>query len=133
MADGTEPITDDELLYRRIPVSPGWYNPGSSLPPSPLAFRPRMSDLTGLSVHRAKYRSARSVAENARGSRYFVAVLGASDLRETGIEVVPRPLPGDPGHAELPALRSDNRKNTECLELQQALTLLCISIEGPYP
>jgi hypothetical protein len=26
MEDGTEPVADDELLYRRIPVSKGWYD-----------------------------------------------------------------------------------------------------------
>ncbi|HUY33417.1 MAG TPA: hypothetical protein VMV69_11770 [Pirellulales bacterium] len=26
--EGAEPIADDELLYRRIPVSTGWYDDG---------------------------------------------------------------------------------------------------------
>ncbi len=52
--DGTEPIADDELLYRRIPVSTGWFDPSLAIFPSPLAFRPRDDDLTGLSLVRGE-------------------------------------------------------------------------------
>ncbi len=27
MDSGTDPIEDDELLYRRVPASTGWYDP----------------------------------------------------------------------------------------------------------
>ena len=40
--DGTEPIADEELLYRRVPASMPWYSPGAGVefasffrPPSP--------------------------------------------------------------------------------------------------
>ncbi len=55
MSDGTEPIDDMEILYRRIPVSQGYYDPKVDSKPSPLAFKPTKSDTTGLSLYRAKY------------------------------------------------------------------------------
>jgi hypothetical protein len=134
MVEGNDPIDDEELLYRRIPVSQNWYDPASTLPPSPKAFKPhRTNDASGLSLYRARFKTAQEVAANDREARFYVAVLKAGDLRRRGVEVLPRPLPGDPGHAELPDLRSDNRDQTRCLELQLALTRLCVSIEGPYP
>lgn len=39
--DGTEPIADEEFIYRRIPVSEKWYDPQTSKHPSPKAFKPR--------------------------------------------------------------------------------------------
>ena len=134
MADACEPITDDEELYRRIPVSQNYYDPSISEPPSPKAFRPRKPDETGLSIQRAKFASVEEICTNDGGRRYYVAVLRAGDLRERGIEVVPRPERGSPGHAELPRLRYENRRNTECEELQVMLAReLCVRVVGPFP
>ena len=47
---GDQPITDEEELYRRIPVSTNWYDPETDPWPSPKAFRPLKGDTTGLSV-----------------------------------------------------------------------------------
>lgn len=133
LVDGTEPITDDEELYRRIPVSMNWYDPATAPYLSPKAFRPRQDDETGLSVYRAKYKSAEEVGKSGRGKRYFVGVLCAGDLRKQEIMVIPKPaLPDDPGHAELPGLRYANRKETEDLQLLLAEGL-CLRIEGPFP
>ena len=44
--DGTEPVADDELLYRRIPVSTKWYTESGL---SPEAFDPRRDETTGIS------------------------------------------------------------------------------------
>ncbi len=134
MADACEPITDDEELYRRIPVSQNYYDPSIPEPPSPKAFRPRESDETGLSIQRAKFASEEEICTNDRGSRYYVAVLRAADLRARGIEVVSRPLSGNPGHAELPQLRYENRRNPEPEELQVMLAReLCVRVVGPFP
>ncbi len=134
MPDGTEPILDEELLYRRVPVSQKYYRPGIDKPASPEAFRPNKNrDQTGLSVFRAKYVSPEEVAQNDRGSKYFVAVLRAGDLRSQGIEVVPRPTEeAGPGHAELPGLRSENRRETEG-EQKLLARKLSLEILGPYP
>ena len=101
MDDGIEPITDDELLYRRIPASMGWYSASAGL--SPQAFAPHATnDITGLSVSRAKYKSIQAAAKGRPGKSYYVAILRAGDLRQRGIQVVPRPLPEDVGTQNSP-------------------------------
>ena len=47
-----EPIADEELLYRRVPVSKGWIDEHGVRPD---AFEPRADDDTGLSVYRARF------------------------------------------------------------------------------
>ena len=47
--DGSEPIADDELIYRRIPVSQNWYDAKADPKPLQQTFRPRAEDITGLS------------------------------------------------------------------------------------
>jgi hypothetical protein len=108
--DGTEPIADHELLYRRIPISQGWYDP--AIDPKPLlqAFRPRSDDVTGISVVRGEpYNTAEQGAQGSSKSGYFVLVLRAGDLRAHGIDVVPRPVEGISGHAEITNLTAMNR------------------------
>ena len=134
MLDGTEPITDDEILYRRSNTSEKHFNPESGEPISPKAFKPhRDRDKTGLSVFRAKYVNPYKLCDDGSGRRFWVISLCAGDLRRHGIEVIPRPSKqAGPGHAELPGLHSDNRKKTEELQLIIA-EKLCLRIEGPYP
>jgi hypothetical protein len=131
VGDGGEPITDDELIYRRIPVSTGWYSPETGLKPE--AFAPhKVADITGVSISRAKYKSVAEAARGRPGKSYYVAVLRAGDLREREIAVEPQPLPGDPGHAELPDLTSSNRKTDQTIERQRLLASLCLRVEGPF-
>lgn len=131
MDDGSEPIADEELLYRRVPASTGWYSPESGLKPE--AFAPhKIHDATGLSLSRGKYKSAEDAALGQPGKSYYVVVLHAADLRGQGIAVEPQPLPGDPGHAELPGLNSDNRKQDLTLERQRILATLALRVEGPF-
>src|SRR5438105_3323919 len=111
--DGTEPIADDELLYRRIPVSKDWYTPDGL---SPEAFHPREDETAGISVYRAKYKSIEEAAKGKGKRGYYVAVLRAGDLRQHGIDILPRPTPDDPGHAELPDLTSQHRHTPEADE-----------------
>jgi hypothetical protein len=131
--DGTEPIEDDEELYRRIPASTNWYDPDKQPCLSPHAFRPNKNDGTGISIHRAKYKSAEEAARGRRGKTYFVAVLRAGDLREHGIEVLARPQEGDPGHAEIPCLNYTQRREKKALESKDLLAYeLTIRVEGPF-
>lgn len=132
MEEGSEPISDDELLYRRVPVSAGWFDATTGLKPE--AFAPhRVNDATGLSVYRAKYKSIEEAATGRPGKAYYVAVLRAEELKGHGITVVPRPLPGDPGHSELADVNSSNRKTDQVLELQRLLIQLCHAVIGPFP
>ena len=133
MVDGTEPIDDDELLYRRIPLV--HFNASNDPKPALQAFKPRRDDTTGLSVSRAKYKSIEQVAQNPRGKQYYVAVLRAGDLRAHGILVVPSPKPPDDlGHAELPGLTYDHRNDDSVEEWKVRLAEeLCLRVEGPFP
>ena len=132
-ADGTEPISDDEILYRRIPVGSEWFDPEVDPRPSPKAFRPRPDDTTGLSLYRRKYKSPQQVAANPRGARYYVAELHAGDMRAKGITVIPGPLPGDPGHAAISDLTYENRKTSRAMEIQKTLAEeLCLGVHGPF-
>ena len=132
--DGTEPIDDDEFLYRRIPVSQNWYDPQVDSRPSPEAFRPTQFDKTGLSLSRGKYKSIEDAARGMEGKKYYIAILRAGDLRAIGIPVEPRPQPNDPGHAEIPGLTYDNRKTDRALEWKVLLAQqLCLRVEGPFP
>ena len=120
MDSGSDPIEDDELLYRRVPASTGWYDTTAGVL-KPQAFGPhKTQDITGLSVARAKHKSIGEAARGRPGKSYFVAVLRAGDPRRRGIDVVPRPdLPDgrhDPAHADLPDLNSKTRKASETLE-----------------
>jgi hypothetical protein len=124
-----EPIADDELLYRRVPLP--WYSPNTGLMPE--AFAPhKINDATGVSVARAKYKLAEDAARGRPGKQYYVACLQAGKLRENGIAVVPRPEPDDPGHSELPDLNAANRKDDRTLELQRLLVHLTIDVQGPF-
>src|SRR5437867_2518329 len=104
--DGTEPIEDDEILYRRVPVSRDWYSTTSGM--SPVAFEPLKRDDTGLSIVRAKYCSIEQAANGPSKQGYFVVLLRAGDLRQRGIEIAPSPIAGIPGHAEITSLTFQN-------------------------
>jgi hypothetical protein len=132
--DGTEPIADDELLYRRIPVSQHWYDPIADPKPLPQAFRPRTDDVTGLSVDRGKpYNTPEEAAQGPSKAGYYVACLRVGDLRAHGIDVVPRPVAGIKGHAEIINLTAANRDSNEGRRLMELLAeRLCLRVEGPF-
>jgi hypothetical protein len=128
--DETDPVADDELLYRRIPVSMGWYTGGGL---SPEAFDPRPDEITGISICRGKYTPIEEAAKGKGKKGYYVAVLRVDDLRRNGIEVVSRPTDNDPGHAELPSLTCRNRLDPETQERKVLLAGLRLRVEGPFP
>lgn len=129
--DGTEPVGLDEVVYRRIPVSTGWYSPSTGL--SPRAFRPRVDDVDGLSLTRSKYASAEDAARGSGTSGYYIAVLPVARLVLAGLSVVPRPLPENKGHVEMPELTYGNRKSDRSLEIMTALAQTVTSeVLGPF-
>ncbi len=132
-SDGSEPIEDDEILYRRIPVSQDWYDPNTEPPLSYLAYKPSRRDETGLSLTRAKYSNIEQAAHGTSAQGYFVGKLRAKELRITGISVVPAPFQDQPGHCEIPSLRADNRKSNEAIEQANLLARkLTFEVEGPF-
>lgn len=77
MERGSEPVDDEELLYRRVPASLGWYSPTTGVISSE-AFGPHKNrDVSGLSVTRAKYKSIEEAARGRPGKSYYVVVLRA--------------------------------------------------------
>lgn len=132
---GPDPVADDEIIYRRIPESKGWYDAKIN-EVSADAFGPnREYDVEGISVSRAKLTTLENAATPPTprpGKSFFVAFLNAGELRNCGIQIEPDPLPNDPSHAILPQLTTGNRKSTETLERQAVLATLCRRVEGPF-
>jgi hypothetical protein len=130
-----EPIADEELLYRRLPVSMNWYDPASCPKLSPKAFRPRDDDDTGLSVVRGHpYNTLEEAAQGPSKMGYFIAVFRAKNLRQHGIVVVPKPEPGISGHAEIISINAANRDTEEGKKVIELLAhMLCLRVEGPLP
>lgn len=128
---GDEQITDDEVLYRRVPER--WCSNGAV---DRQAFRPHPeNDADGLSLSRAKYKTPEQAATTTwPGKRYFIAVLYASKLRAIGLDIKPAPLAGDPGHCVLPILNASNRRSDGSRHYAGilALGLTADDILGPF-
>ena len=127
-------IEDDEILYRRIPVSKRWYD-GKTIYPE--AFEPRPDEHSGISLFRARFRTLEEVAKGKAKQGYYVASLRVSDLLHVGIKVKPRPdTPDgwDEAHVEIPGLNSGNRQSNEAEELQSQLAEIAgrLKVEGPF-
>lgn len=119
LAQPDDRIADGELLLRRIPASQNWVDPQIKSV-DPLAFHPRQSDTTGLSLSRAKYAGpAEEAARGAEGKRFYIAILSVDRFCDAGIEAIPSPLPGHDGHAEIPALPFENRRSDRSREIVQ--------------
>lgn len=136
MDDEPEPISDDELIYRRVPASMNWFDPVTRIL-RPEAFGPhKQRDLTGVSVTRAKFKTIELAAEGKSVKGYYVAVLRVGDLRNANYIVKPQPhVPGgyDISHAELPDLNAANFDAMETLERQRELAdKLTLRVEGPF-
>ncbi len=96
------PIPDDEHVLRHIPGGTLFQAPGPRITSKNFELRPDRGE-TGVSVSRAGITSpARLMARlgnPAAGSR--IAAASVEDIRALGLEVVPAPIPDDPGHAEI--------------------------------
>ena len=137
----THEISDDESLYRKVPISPNWYNQESN-ELSPDAFNPRRGDETGISLERAQstehpeFRTIEQAAQGPSPKGYYVAVLRVGDLRGAGLNVVADPDVGRgvPGHVLITDLTYDNRKTPESEEKKILLAHeLVLKVEGPFP
>ena len=113
-----EEIDDDELLYRKVSVSSGWYdNRTHELKPE--AFKPRADDDNGISFDRAKsdlhpeFRTIEAAARGPSSKGYYVAVFRVGDLRAHEFSVIANPDEGNPGHALVAELKYGDRKEVE--------------------
>ncbi|VAX40033.1 hypothetical protein MNBD_PLANCTO02-2449, partial [hydrothermal vent metagenome] len=64
---------------------------------------------------------------------FYVAELHVHDLRTYGIHVIANPIKGNPGHALIPHMNSENRKLDKVREWAELLAVsLVYNILGPY-
>lgn len=101
-------IADDEILLRHVPGGTQWQAPGPRITSANFQLRHDRGE-TGVSVTRLKFTAPERLLELVggdvdRGSR--VAAVRAGDVRSLGLNVVPKPLPDDPGHAEIQSYQS---------------------------
>ncbi len=73
------------------------------------------------------------MAKNDRGKAYYIVQMTVSELRRHGVEVEPRPKPGDPSHAEITSLTYDNRKSDRSKEIMVALANELCTVVGRFP
>jgi hypothetical protein len=98
-----EAVGDDEVLLRHIPGGTLWQAPGPRITSANFQLRHDRNE-TGVSVTRLVITTPERLLELVggrpeHGSR--VASVRAGAVRALGLRVVPKPLPDDPGHAEI--------------------------------
>lgn len=126
-----EPIEDDEILFRRVPLK--LYDRKAEPPVHRDSFRPREYDKTALSLYRAKFQTAEDVGRTGTAKGYYVAHLRAGSIRRERMNVIPKPLESSPGHCEVEELNYANRRTDLSEERQLALAeKLCEKVEGPF-
>src|SRR5207245_2961611 len=96
-------IADDEYLLRHIPGGTLWQASGPRITSANFQIRQDRNE-TGVSVTRLKITGPKRLLELVggkpqRGSR--IASVRAAEVRALGLRVLPKPLPEDPGHAEI--------------------------------
>jgi len=131
-------IGDDEFLYRKVPVSEGWYD-SDQKELKPKALNPRPDDTRGISLDRAQssshpeFRSVEQAAKGRSPAGYYVAIFNVGDLRSHGFTVKADPLEENPGHALLENLTYENRKGSQSREkMVQLAHQLVVRVEGPF-
>ncbi len=107
MSDATLPIDPDETILRRIPVTPGYFDPEKAPPVQAGAFRPNKGDTDGISFYRERQLSAYELvaATNKAAGHFRVARMVARDLLAAGLALHPKQEEGDlPGHVIAPEI-----------------------------
>jgi hypothetical protein len=129
MAEGSTTVSDDELVYRRIPDSQKWYDSSVSPYPSDQAFTPQKLDADGLSLSTASHTTPKlCAASGTAGKLYWVAVLSVGELRRAGFSIVS----DYPGHCLIPAMTYATKKSDENVQRAFTLSRMCLRIEGPF-
>ena len=97
------PLTDDEVLYRRIPPGDTFQVPPSGrIASGNFTLRHDLNEV-GLSVGRANFMTAAELVgrQPPPTDGWRVAAATVAEIRRLGLDVVPVPLPDNPGHAEI--------------------------------
>ena len=135
MPDGTEPVDEDEPIYRRVPAKSGYYKPGPTPRLSPKAYKPLSMDTDGLSLTRARLVTgpAEAGAMGYQGKDYYVLELLASDIQSCGLTIQPNPQPDDKSHAIIPELNINRPDHAEVEGLTIKLQGKPYKVHGPFP
>ena len=131
--NGTEPIGQDEIVFRRVLKSQ--YKPDKDQL-SAKGFNPRPSDTTGISLCRANYlpdpKPEAAAALGRAGMEFWVVELRAADLRSAGMEVKPEPSQEFIGHASIPILNAASVDTSDTKILTDSASRLPRTIHGPF-
>jgi len=123
---------EEEHILRRVLVSRNWYDPNTGRV-SPNAFRAEKHDTDGISVSLRRLRSAKQEGESGRNpAGYHVAELPTSAVLTNSMTIEPSPVPENPGHAHIPELNYENRKEDISYERRQALADAVTGVHGPF-
>jgi len=96
-------IGDEEVILRHVPPGTLWQAPGPRISSANFRTRPERGE-TGVSVTQQRITSAERLVVIVGGDVSAGSLVGAarvSDVRALGFEVVPDPVPDDPGHSEI--------------------------------
>lgn len=119
-----EPLGEEELVYRRVPLV---YVENGIL--SHRAFRPTTNDCDGISLVRAAYTSPEAAARGMTMKPCFLAKMRVRDIRRLGLTVVPDPTHDQPGHCLVPELSTSTIEQTRDIQAQLLGTVL--EVLGP--
>jgi hypothetical protein len=128
------PLTDDELLYRRLPAHPQYYDSQRRLVKE-VAFRPTAADSNGLSVSRQCVGPEGAAAEGRLGKQFYVAAVRAGDVTGLGLTIVA----DRPDHALITDLTHERRQSADrairdpLLKASADLTKIVREVVGPFP
>lgn len=118
------PISEDEILYRRIPAS--HYSSDLNCPVLADGFRPSSLDEDGISFYRAKFTDPKSTLLSAREEKrgtYYVAKIKVKDIVSLSLPIkltiIPDPCPPVKGHCLITEINKkdyDNKTNSTLKE-----------------
>ena len=136
MASATDPqpLADDEILFRRIPAKPEFYDPVGGI--RELAVKPTQNDTDGLSLSRECVGPAGTAATGPAGREFFVASFRVSELiGRIGLTVVA----DRDDHAVITDLTHDLRRSKDpavgdrLTEMYKQLVRAVVEVTGPFP
>jgi hypothetical protein len=135
MPDGTEPVSADESVMRRVYAGSGFYNRDRvPYPLSERAFWPLKQDLDGISVVRTKYATPQAAAAGGfAGKSYYIIEIAESAILNIGLQTLPKPTPQEAGHAVIPTINSTNVATDFVREKTDQLRKLPYVCHGPFP
>ncbi len=131
--DGSEPVEDDEVILRRIPPSTRDLASTTARPDGRLrATSVRLSrrdDEAGLSCSRLVLTSPTDLLNQLHEQEidpagWLVCRIFVKDVRDLGLDVMPKPMENDPGHCEIYAADFKPFPNKKAAKLAKKTRIL---------